>query len=441
MAGIDASIYAQFAPKVVPLESPQNMLLKQLQIDEARQSNMLNQQKLDAYTQGQNRTNKLREMLGQMPANTTDEQRIQTMRGGGYTEEADKLQTTLNNQRKTSSEADERDIKTAKARLDMIGAAAGIILKNPNAGVEEAHAMFDYLGMAKAIPPDQVDMLKARIAQNPQNVRKMAEVWQATALDASKQLPTSGTVDLGNRTVFTNTDPLTGAVTQKGELAKGQSPDNAATQATAIRGQDMRASESAGQNKVPMGYRQLPNGDLQAIPGGPADAKTQALDAQKAAGATDVDSAIAALRDAYTRLEKGGGITSTNKDPISNLASSISSSTVGQMTGRALGTNNQSARNDIAMTRPALLAALMKATGMSAKQMDSNAELKLWMTTATDPTLDVESNRRALDNIERKYLTNKSDVRTTSQDSAAESWARANPNDPRSAQILKHLGR
>ena len=57
------------------------------------------------------------------------------------------------------------------------------------------------------------------------------------------------------------------------------------------------------------------------------------------------------------------------------------------------------------MTRPALLAALMKATGMSAKQMDSNAELKLWLATATDPSLDVESNRRALAKIEQKYIT------------------------------------
>ena len=56
------------------------------------------------------------------------------------------------------------------------------------------------------------------------------------------------------------------------------------------------------------------------------------------------------------------------------------------------------------MTRPALLAALMKATGMSAKQMDSNAELKLWMRTATDPTLDIQSNRAALSKIEQKYL-------------------------------------
>jgi hypothetical protein len=116
--------------------------------------------------------------------------------------------------------------------------------------------------------------------------------------------------------------------------------------------------------------------------------------------------AIGTLRDAYDRLEKGGGITSTKNEGLDNLPAAVSASGLGQAVGKMFGTQNQSARNDIAMARPALLASLMKATGMSAKQMDSNAELKLWLATATDPTLDVESNRRALENIEKKYMRN-----------------------------------
>lgn len=158
------------------------------------------------------------------------------------------------------------------------------------------------------------------------------------------------------------------------------------------------------QRPAPPGYRFTPNGDLEAIPGGPADLKAQADAQKKASGADDVDLALGTLRDSYDRLEKGGGITSTKNGPLANVLPSIASSGAGQAAGKLFGTENQSARNDIAMTRPALLGALMKATGMSAKQMDSNAELKLWLATATDPTLDVESNRRALANIERKYL-------------------------------------
>lgn len=152
--------------------------------------------------------------------------------------------------------------------------------------------------------------------------------------------------------------------------------------------------------KAGPGFRMTESGVAEPIPGGPADQKAQ----MKASGAADVDIALGTLRDAYNRLESGGGITSTKKGPIDNLGASISASDIGQVAGKAFGTSNQSARNDIAMSRPALLAALMKATGMSARQMDSNVELKLWITTATDPQLDVEANRRALNNIETKYL-------------------------------------
>lgn len=55
------------------------------------------------------------------------------------------------------------------------------------------------------------------------------------------------------------------------------------------------------------------------------------------------------------------------------------------------------------MTRPLLLQAIMKATGMSAKQMDSNAELKLYLATATDPQKGLEANLEALDRIESLY--------------------------------------
>jgi hypothetical protein len=158
-------------------------------------------------------------------------------------------------------------------------------------------------------------------------------------------------------------------------------------------------------SQAPSGWRYTTDGSLEAIPGGPADLKAQNLANQKSIGSTDVDAAISSLRDAYNRLEEGGGITSTKNSNLGNIAASSASSGVGQALGKAFGTSNQSARNEIAMTRPALLSALMKATGMSAKQMDSNAELKLWLSTATDPQLDVQANRKALDNIERKYLS------------------------------------
>jgi hypothetical protein len=117
------------------------------------------------------------------------------------------------------------------------------------------------------------------------------------------------------------------------------------------------------------------------------DAKQTALDAKveaKKDGASIVDSNIALLRDAYKQLDTDGGIVSSNGSTRTNIGARLGSSGLGQTIGGALGTKNQTQRDIISQTRPLLLQSIMKATGMSAKQMDSNAELKLWLSTATD---------------------------------------------------------
>ena len=116
--------------------------------------------------------------------------------------------------------------------------------------------------------------------------------------------------------------------------------------------------------------------------------------------------AIAQLRQSFDQLDKLGGITSTQNRAGTNVMAGLSSSGAGQFTGRLFGTEAQSQRNQIAQTRPLLMTSIMKAMGLSAKQLDSNAELKLWLSAATDPTLDIQSNRAALDNLEN-MLTGK----------------------------------
>lgn len=151
--------------------------------------------------------------------------------------------------------------------------------------------------------------------------------------------------------------------------------------------------------KPPMGYRFMPDGSLEAIKGGPADMKTQA----KEAGAGDVSTEIIKLKDSYDKLFAGGGITDPSLKVGSNIMGKISSSAIGQTVGSTLGTRNATERDKIAQSRPLLMGAIMKATGMSAKQIDSNAELKLWLSTATDPNKSYEANIEALQNIENLY--------------------------------------
>ena len=131
--------------------------------------------------------------------------------------------------------------------------------------------------------------------------------------------------------------------------------------------------------------------------------KQDAAKTAKATGTEQLDSQIASLRDKYRQLQTGGGIVDVNKSWLENLQARAGATGVGQTISGAVGTTNQSIRNSIAQQRPLLLQAIKNATGMSAKQMDSNAELQMYLRSATDPTLDIQANMEALDNLQRLF--------------------------------------
>lgn len=128
-----------------------------------------------------------------------------------------------------------------------------------------------------------------------------------------------------------------------------------------------------------------------------------AKETQTDAGRQDLSDMVASLRDIYRQLDEKGGITSTERSPGENVGAYISASGIGQAIGQAFGTDEQSLRNEIAQQRPLLLQAIRKATGMTAKELDSNVELQLYLRAATDPQLDVQANRQALDMLESLY--------------------------------------
>jgi hypothetical protein len=218
------------------------------------------------------------------------------------------------------------------------------------------------------------------------------------------------------------------------------------------------------QGRIPVGFAMKPDGTLEPIVGGPADIKTQ----QKVQGQNDFQTQIDNLRGIYTNLGNIGGITDTSKGALQNIIASASSSGVGQIAGRTVGSEAQKFRDQVDQARPLLLQSIKQATGMSSKQMDSNAELKLYLSAATDPTKSLQANMAALDNIESLYGSGKLHViganakpnltedykskkvqeeqvkskvsNVSAQDQEALSWANLNPNDPRSKLIKQKLG-
>jgi 2-hydroxychromene-2-carboxylate isomerase len=106
---------------------------------------------------------------------------------------------------------------------------------------------------------------------------------------------------------------------------------------------------------------------------------------------------------AYGTLKDLGGIKSRENSPQKNLSAALQSSMVGQVGGSLMGTPEQDARDAIKSQRPILVQAIVKATGMSSQQINSNQELKNMLDAATDPGLGYETNIKTLNKINKRF--------------------------------------
>jgi hypothetical protein len=159
--------------------------------------------------------------------------------------------------------------------------------------------------------------------------------------------------------------------------------------------------KAAPVGKAPPGYRFTPEGDLEAIPGGPAAAKLGDAAAKKEEGTTQATNILDSLEAAYTDLESRKAIPSEKRNAVSNTLASISASAPGQIAERTIGTKSQTQRDIIASSRLQLLNAIKGATGMSSQQLNSNVELTTWLNSLTDPSRSIETNREILQNVRR----------------------------------------
>ena len=122
------------------------------------------------------------------------------------------------------------------------------------------------------------------------------------------------------------------------------------------------------------------------------------------AGKTLLADEVSNLRAALNTLNVARAIPSTERGTMSNIASSIAASGVGQVAGRIGGTQAQTERDVIASSKLRLVNAIKQATGMSAQQLNSNVELQTMLKSLSDPSQSIEANIRNLDNIEKSYI-------------------------------------
>lgn len=123
-----------------------------------------------------------------------------------------------------------------------------------------------------------------------------------------------------------------------------------------------------------------------------------------AEGQEGLENTVTVAKTLINDLEKMGGMTSTSKNPLANLITSLQAGTVGQMGGRLIGTETQAKRDELKSVRLQLLNAVKEATGMSATQLNSNVELKTWLDSLGSEGMTKEANLAILNNISNRYL-------------------------------------
>jgi hypothetical protein len=134
-----------------------------------------------------------------------------------------------------------------------------------------------------------------------------------------------------------------------------------------------------------------------------AQEKRETAATGKSEAKTQLTDIVGSLKKNYETLKEQGGIVSTTESGFGNLGARLSSSGLGQAVGGAVGAKTQEERQKIEQTRPLLLNLIKNATGMSAQQMNSNAEMQLYLNAATNPQLSYEANLEALKNLDKLY--------------------------------------
>jgi hypothetical protein len=121
-------------------------------------------------------------------------------------------------------------------------------------------------------------------------------------------------------------------------------------------------------------------------------------------GKTQLADDLENLRASFETLNNLRAVPSTERGPLSNVASAVASSRVGQLTGQAFATEAQVERDVINSARSRLVNSIKNATGMSAQQLNSNVELQTMLKSISDPGQSYQSAIRIIQDIEDAYV-------------------------------------
>lgn len=269
------------------------------------------------------------------------------------------------------------------------------------------------------------------VAKNPETYRTAREIAQGMGLDLTgvpEDYPGVDYINAMEESLFSpqeRADYAAKAETAKIErgkldVSRGQLGVSRGQLALDVSREAREAVKPPEGAKPPPAYEFAPDGSLRFIKGGPADPdviaarkraeQAPAVQARATAakqGVETVNASLTELRNAYKNLYNMGAIPSetvARTGPTglaANVAAYAAASETGQSIGRALGSKAQTERDVINAARMRLNNAIMRATGMTSQQMNSNFELQAALATLGNPQSSFEANTRILDYLEK----------------------------------------
>jgi hypothetical protein len=219
------------------IENPVNQLAKVLQIKDMQQGQQMNALLMDEKRRSIEDGNALRSALGQPGA---DPYKVLIERG--RVKEATDFAKGKADIGKTEAEAKYKQIETAHKRVDLAGQTMGWLRQNPS--LENAQLVVNHLVSNGGMEPAEGQGLLAQLQANPQGIAQFADMTFRSALAAKDQLAKIQTNNIGGQTVTQGIDPVTGKASMVSAVQNTQSPDNAASVAATMRGQNMTDARS-----------------------------------------------------------------------------------------------------------------------------------------------------------------------------------------------------
>lgn len=239
---IDPRIALGVQPVQIQMPDPNagmNALARAMQIKSFQQEQQANALKID-------RQNKLMELTGATYAKPED--REEALLRGGFIKESADLTKNRVDAAKVQADTDKNKVDAAHKRVDAWGQIMGYVRQNPTA--ENATAAVQHLVSMGVLPAEMGQQALAGLQANPnpQAIAQFADMGFRAALSVKDQLAKFQTNNIGGQTITQGIDPVTGKATLVSAVQNTQSPDNAASVAATIRGQnltDARARENA----------------------------------------------------------------------------------------------------------------------------------------------------------------------------------------------------